>query len=168
MQRDEDDRDSTYKLDELAERADVSPRTIRYYVQRGLLAPPVFRGRDTAYGEGHLLRLRLIKRLQDERFLPLDAIAAELEAKGDDEVRAMLDRLDRSERKPSDLREPPLGAPAGGGPYRARPRPLGRASSERWVRVELADGVELNVREDAGWDVGALAERAREAMGRRR
>jgi hypothetical protein len=45
---------------------------------------------------------------------------------------------------------------------------VGRASSERWVRVELADGVELNVREDAGWDVGALAERAREAMGRRR
>lgn len=154
-----------YKLDELAEKADVSARTIRYYVQRGLLAAPLFRGKDTAYGEGHLLRLRLIKRLQDERFLPLDAIAVELEGKSDDEVRVLLDRLDRSERKPVSILPEP--GPQPGGPYRARPRPVGRPSGERWVRVELADGVELNVREDSGWDAHVLAERARELLRRR-
>jgi len=165
MQREETD--AAFKLDELAEKADVSPRTIRYYVQRGLLAPPVFRGRDTAYGEGHLLRLRLIKRLQDERFLPLDAIAVELGGKSDDEVRAMLDRLDRAERVHAVAR-PSYGDELGaGGPYRARPRPATRAG-ERWVRVELAEGVEINVREDSGWDVTVLAERVREAMARRR
>lgn len=159
------ERDGDYKLDELAEKADVSARTIRYYVQRGLLSAPLFRGKDTAYGEGHLLRLRVIKRLQDERFLPLDAIAVELDGKSDDEVRALLERLDRGERKPASiLPEPP---PSSGGPYRARPRPVGRASGERWVRVALADGVELNVREDSGWDVHALAERARELLRRR-
>lgn len=163
MQR--EDSDAAFKLDELAEKADVSPRTIRYYVQRGLLAPPVFRGRDTAYGEGHLLRLRLIKRLQDERFLPLDAIAVELEAKSDDEVRAMLERLDRAERVATTAT--PTYTIGTGGPYRARVRPATRAG-DRWVRVELADGVELNVREDSGWDVTVLAERVREAMARRR
>ncbi|MFO0557710.1 MAG: MerR family transcriptional regulator [Polyangiales bacterium] len=165
MQR--EDSDAAFKLDELAEKADVSPRTIRYYVQRGLLAPPVFRGRDTAYGEGHLVRLRVIKRLQDERFLPLDAIAVELEGKSDDEVRAMLERLDRAERVHS-AGKPSYGDEVvAGGPYRARVRPAPRAG-ERWVRVELADGVELNVREDSGWDVTVLAERVREAMARRR
>ncbi len=168
MQRDDGDpSDHSYKLDELAEKADVSPRTVRYYVQRGLLPPPVFRGRDTAYSGAHLLRLRLIKRLQDERFLPLDAIAVEIEGRSDDEIRAMLDRLDRTERRPSDLHEPALGVPSGG-PYRARPKPVGRVAGERWVRVELADGVELSVREDSGWDAAVLAERVREAMGRRR
>ena len=63
-----------YKLDELATEAGVSPRTVRYYVQRGLLPAPAFRGRDTAYGREHLLRLRAIRALQ-ARFLPLDAIA---------------------------------------------------------------------------------------------
>lgn len=63
-----------YKLDELATAAGVSPRTVRYYVQRGLLPAPAFRGRDTAYGREHLLRLRAIRALQ-AKFLPLDAIA---------------------------------------------------------------------------------------------
>jgi DNA-binding transcriptional MerR regulator len=153
-----------FKLDELAEKADVSVRTIRYYVQRGLLPPPVFRGRDTVYGEGHLNRLRLIKRLQDERYLPLEAIAAELEAKSDAEIRAMLERLDRVSRS-----ERPEPAPLpSDGPYRARLRPVTRASGEVWVKFVLADGVELSVREDAGWDAEALAERIRGSLGRRR
>ena len=36
---------SAYKLDDLAAAAGVSPRTVRYYVQRGLLPAPPFRGR---------------------------------------------------------------------------------------------------------------------------
>ncbi|MBL8685201.1 MAG: MerR family transcriptional regulator [Myxococcales bacterium] len=153
-----------FKLDELAAEADVSVRTIRYYVQRGLLAPPVFRGRDTVYGEGHLNRLRLIKRLQDERYLPLDAIASELEGKSDADVRLMLDRLDRSIK--SERPEPET--VAGDGPFRARLRPVTRSGGERWVKFVLADGVELSVREDAGWDAEALAERVRASLGRRR
>jgi DNA-binding transcriptional MerR regulator len=160
MARD-DDEGAAYKLDELAERADVSVRTIRYYVQRGLLAAPVFRGKDTAYTGSHLLRLRAIKRLQDDRYLPLDAIAAELEGKSDDEVRALLARLDRPA---------PVAGPAGaeGGPYRARPHRDAAPPAERWARVQVADGVELHVRQDSAWDPEVLAERLRDAMGRRR
>lgn len=67
----------TYKLEELAAAAGVSPRTVRYYVQRGLLTAPEFRGKDTAYGREHLLRLHAIKHLQ-EAHLPLDEIQVRL------------------------------------------------------------------------------------------
>ena len=66
-----------WKLAELAAEAGVSPRTVRYYVQRGLLSAPAFKGPDTVYGEEHLLRLKAIRVLQ-ARFLPLDAIQVEL------------------------------------------------------------------------------------------
>src|SRR5437763_8681914 len=80
--------DKTWKLDELASETGISARTVRYYVQRGLLPAPVFRGRDTAYSEEHLIRLHAIRRLQD-RFLPLDAIQAELERRSLEELRQL-------------------------------------------------------------------------------
>lgn len=72
-----------FKLEELARAADVAPRTIRYYVQRGLLPAPEFRGKDTTYGAEHLRRLRAIKRMQEAR-LPLEEIAAHLAAGRED------------------------------------------------------------------------------------
>jgi DNA-binding transcriptional MerR regulator len=62
------------RIDELAERAVVPTRTIRYYTQQGLLEPPALRGRVGYYDERHLERLKLIKELQEKRFLPLDVI----------------------------------------------------------------------------------------------
>lgn len=68
---------ATYKLEELAAEAGVSPRTVRYYVQRGLLPAPEFRGKDTAYGREHLLRLLAIKQMQ-QAHMPLDEIQVRL------------------------------------------------------------------------------------------
>jgi DNA-binding transcriptional MerR regulator len=62
------------RIDELAQRASVPTRTIRYYTQQGLLPSPRLRGRVGYYDEGHLDRLRLIKELQEKRFLPLSVI----------------------------------------------------------------------------------------------
>ena len=67
----------TYKLEELAAEAGVSPRTVRYYVQRGLLPAPEFRGKDTVYGREHLLRLLAVKQLQ-QAHMPLDEIQVRL------------------------------------------------------------------------------------------
>ena len=64
--------EALYGIEELADRAGVSRRTVRYYVQRGLLPAPPFKGPDTVYGEEHLVRLKAIRVLQ-ARFLPLDA-----------------------------------------------------------------------------------------------
>ena len=62
------------RIDELAQRATVPTRTIRYYTQQGLLPSPQLRGRVGFYDETHVDRLRLIKELQEKRFLPLAVI----------------------------------------------------------------------------------------------
>jgi DNA-binding transcriptional MerR regulator len=77
-----------FKLEDLARAAGVSPRTVRYYVQRGLLPAPTFRAKDTAYDQRHLLLLRAIKKLQ-EAFFPLDAIASTLANVTEDELSAI-------------------------------------------------------------------------------
>ena len=62
-----------YRIGELAQKAGVTNRTVHYYVGRGLLPPPEGAGVGTTYREEHLLRLRLIKKLQ-EQYLPLEKI----------------------------------------------------------------------------------------------
>jgi DNA-binding transcriptional MerR regulator len=57
-------------IEELAEQADIPVRTIRYYITEGLLPGPEGRGKATTYGEEHLLRLRLIRLLSQQR-MPL-------------------------------------------------------------------------------------------------
>lgn len=53
-----------YTANDLASRAGVSERTVRYYVVEGLLPPPDGRGRGAHYGAGHLTRLKLIRAIQ--------------------------------------------------------------------------------------------------------
>jgi DNA-binding transcriptional MerR regulator len=79
----------SFDLNELAVAADVTPRTIRYYVQQGLLPSPGTRGPGTRYDRAHLVRLQLIRRLQRQH-LPLAEIRKRLEALDDDGVREAL------------------------------------------------------------------------------
>ena len=133
---------TTYKLDELAKAAGTSPRTVRYYVQRGLLPPPSFRGKDSSYSREHLVRLQAIKKLQDA-YLPLDAIAAELEGKTTEQIEAIV----REEHHAP----PPVQQQV----VVVTPMPETRA----WRRVELAKGVELHVADDAPLSAKELAEK---------
>ncbi|WP_338703870.1 MerR family transcriptional regulator [Streptomyces sp. Q6] len=57
----------TLTVDELAARAGVTVRTIRFYSTRGLLPPPVIGPRRVGhYGQDHLSRLALIEELQHQ------------------------------------------------------------------------------------------------------
>ncbi|KAA5832809.1 MerR family transcriptional regulator [Saccharopolyspora hirsuta] len=56
--------DEELTIDELAARAGVTVRTVRFYSSRGLLPPPRLRGRLGLYGGDHLARLDLIRELQ--------------------------------------------------------------------------------------------------------
>jgi DNA-binding transcriptional MerR regulator len=76
-------------LSELTAAADVSVRTVRYYIAEGLLPPPDGSGPGSSYTRGHLDRLRLIQRLK-EAYLPLKEIRRRLSGLGDDEVRNVL------------------------------------------------------------------------------
>ncbi len=63
----------TYSIGELAAACGVSRRTVRFYVQRGLLAPPLGLGRGARYNEAHLTRLREI-RAGHEHGVPLEEL----------------------------------------------------------------------------------------------
>lgn len=57
-----------WRIDDLAQRADITVDTIRYYQREGLLPPPERSGRSNLYGPEHLERLERIRDLQAQRF----------------------------------------------------------------------------------------------------
>ena len=85
------------KISELAERADVPVATVRPYLREGLLPEPVKTSRNMAYYPPEFAeRIRLIKQLQEQRFMPLRVIRELLDsANGDlDRVRAFAESGD--------------------------------------------------------------------------
>ena len=64
-----------YNIDELAELGEVSRRTVRYYVQEGLLPAPLGVGRGRHYDQAHIDRLLEVK-AQQEAGLSLEEIRA--------------------------------------------------------------------------------------------
>jgi DNA-binding transcriptional MerR regulator len=101
------DAERSLNIEELSERSDTPVRTIRFYITEGLLPRPVARGKGASYGEEHLSRLRLIRRLTDQR-VPLAEIRERLATLSLAEISAILrteERLSaelrRAEQAPS-------------------------------------------------------------------
>ena len=86
------------KMSELSQRSGVSPGTIRYYLREGLLgegSDVVRTSRNMAYYPPEYVdRIALIKRLQEERFMPLRVIKGALR-EDPDRVRALIELEDR-------------------------------------------------------------------------
>ncbi len=83
------------RMGELAEASGVPAPTIKHYLREGLLPEPVKTSRNMAYYPPEFVdRIRLIKRLQEERFMPLKAIRSVLED-GPGRAEAMLELEDR-------------------------------------------------------------------------
>jgi DNA-binding transcriptional MerR regulator len=81
-----------YSLIELSKLADVTPRTIRYYIAQGLLPSPGQLGPSTQYTDEHLELLRLIKKLQSAH-LPLAEIREQLRSVSPDQLAALSDAV---------------------------------------------------------------------------
>lgn len=63
------------KMKELEERTGLGREAIRFYIREGLLPEPEKPRRNVAiYSEDHVNRIQLIRKLKDERFLPLGII----------------------------------------------------------------------------------------------
>lgn len=172
--------------EELAEQAGVPVRTVRYYIAEGLLPAPSGRGRGTVYTEEHLLRLRLIRLLVEQR-RPLAEIRQQLAGLSIDEVRALLAEQERQaaelqaasqapsprayiaallRRRTAPAQEvSPAKPPAVGQVVPSPPAaqvPDARSADiehSTWRRWELAPGVELHVRADAEQQSAQLIER---------
>jgi DNA-binding transcriptional MerR regulator len=73
------------KISELAERADVPVATVRHYLREGLLPEGVKTSRNMAYYPPEFVeRIRLIKQLQEQRFMPLKVIRELLDSANGD------------------------------------------------------------------------------------
>jgi DNA-binding transcriptional MerR regulator len=124
--------EETYSIEDLARLGGVSRRTVRYYVQRGLIPAPHGTGRGNHYGPAHLEALIQVRQWQEEG-RPL----AEIER-----LRAGL---------PEDNTAP------------AAPRSHG----EPWLRIKVAEGVELHLAPSAlalGPDLDRVIEATRRAL----
>ena len=86
-----------YRMRDLCRQTGLSRQAIHHYIQQGLLPEGQKRGLTMAwYGEEHVARLRLIRRLQRERLLPLKTIKSLLDddpTSVDPRQRAMLVEL---------------------------------------------------------------------------
>jgi DNA-binding transcriptional MerR regulator len=91
-------RDGMLKMSELAERSGVSSGTIKHYLREGLLAGDatiVRTSRNMAWYAPELVdRVKLIKRLQEERFMPLKLIRGVIED-DPERMRALIELEDR-------------------------------------------------------------------------
>jgi len=79
-----------YTMADLEARTGLSTRTVRYYIQEGLLPPAHGRGPSATYDLGHLLRLQAITQLKANR-LPLDEIRDRLAGLSDNDIAALLE-----------------------------------------------------------------------------
>jgi DNA-binding transcriptional MerR regulator len=70
--------DGLLTVDELSGRVGMTVRTLRFYASRGLMPPPIRRGRVGYYGAEHVARLDLVRELQAHGFT-LSAIEGYLE-----------------------------------------------------------------------------------------
>lgn len=149
-------------IEELAERAGVPVRTIRYYIAEGLLPGPGTRGKAAVYDERHWLRLRLIRRLVDQR-VPLATIKTRLAGLSLVEIRALLEEEEQRSTTLAQAAQAPsprdyiaallrTAAAAGSSPSRPVPPPSipapAPATGESWEHFQLAPGIELHVRRD--------------------
>lgn len=69
------------RMAELVRESNVPRETIHFYLREGLLPPPEKAGRTLAYyDDAHLERLRFVRHLRDEKYLPIPVIRSILNA----------------------------------------------------------------------------------------
>jgi DNA-binding transcriptional MerR regulator len=145
-----------YRMKDLCELTGLSRQAIHFYVQQGLVPAGHKTGRNMAYyGEDHLERLRQIKQLQHERFLPLKAIKAILDGE--------TEQFEPDQRQLlREVKQRMAGVVGGSDVTRtvdavelAGKNGVSRADLERLselgILVLVDDGDRLRVREDDGW-----------------
>ena len=158
----------SYDIKEICADAGVTPRTVHFYIQQGLLPPAGSLGPGAKYSQVHLFRLRLIKLLQKEH-LPLSEIRRRLESLSAAEVEELASQSHTQERtsdssaveyirrilagesslvpKPAlnALRRhheasPALGEPTGAYQWKSA------AERSQWERITLTPDIELHLR----------------------
>jgi DNA-binding transcriptional MerR regulator len=162
-----------YLISDLAEKAGVTVRTIRYYTQLGLLPEPERPGKFACYTNEHLAKLELILKLKDLR-LPLWEIEQVIKTPDTGELQKLMEKIESSTAKPFEAaRKAPeekgkpgenaleyianimnaqqyinenqvLYAPASPAPQSYLSR---KSSSTQWDRIEISSEIEIHCRQ---------------------
>jgi DNA-binding transcriptional MerR regulator len=123
-------------------------RTIRYYVQKGLIDRPSRLGRNAIFSYRHLLQVLVIKRLQSD-YLPLRRIEEITRVSSERE----LEKLLISEAPKNNIHLPMKVLRRPDGPARVKPSPF--FPSKRWwtycYKLKIDEHLELHV--DEGFDL---------------
>ena len=85
-------------LEDLAKLSKMSIRTLRYYIQEGLLPGPDTRGKFASYSREHLERIEMIKRLKN-KYLPLQQIKQLMDNMSEEDIHQMLQYQDQLDPK---------------------------------------------------------------------
>lgn len=160
---------SRYTLDDLATLTGIEPRTIRSYIQKGLIPGPEALGRKAYYLEHHLGRLKTVKFLKDFHGLQLKEIRHLLLRFGDDQLEDLKQVLAKEDVYPH--AQEPLTTPDSALEYIRQVK--GRASQ---VRPEGAaadshlqsDGIRPGRRTSEGERLRPLLESLRQGLKHRR
>lgn len=109
------------KISQLAQAAGVPPATVKHYLAQGLLPKPVKTGKTMAWYDLTCVdRIRIIKKLQREKFMPLDLIRRVIDAGADleteVEIGRVIARYERLDQDPEPVPERALLASTGAAP----------------------------------------------------
>ena len=97
---------SRYSLEDLAKAAELSPRTVRYYIAQDLLPGPESLGRKAWYSEAHLHRLKCIKAVQKATGLPLSDVRPVVNQLTEEQIRDIATGRERVMALPVGASEP--------------------------------------------------------------
>lgn len=145
---------------QLAERAGVTQRTIRYYTDEGLIDAPVDRVRTPRYTERHLLQLLAAARLKSN-FLPLRVIRARLAGMDDAELKEVIQSAPQpvevivaNEVVNDVVASHHVDRVVTGSAKEVQPNT--NDTEVRWHRYVIDDGIEIHFRDDRRIDTGEL------------
>ena len=158
-----------YSLDELSTLADVTPRTVRYYIVEGLLPPPLTTGRNATYSQEHLDRLNAIASMK-EMYLPLRQIRHRLNTLTPEQMRdpaylaslsqaVAMDRAGRRHGRRAHMHgDHPMSHHERRGRHRRAEREPAeestQPSNQTWERIPLGDDAELLIRSHKAQKMG--------------
>jgi len=149
-----------WSLRELATLVGLAPRSLKRYLESGVLSKPAFKGPATRYQRLHLVRLVVARALMTTERLSLTAVRSRLQSLSS----AELDVLAANAVPPGPLATAlglPPPAPSLPDASAAGSAVTGFVVAPRWTRLELALGLELHLREDASPQVTDMARRIR-------
>jgi DNA-binding transcriptional MerR regulator len=140
------------RMRDVMEQTGLSRQAIHFYVEQGLVDPPHKTGATSAtYTQAHVERIKLIRKLQDEHFLPLKAIRAMLDDESGGFTRAQQQVLrDVRARLPAATTRAPEAADVPLAPLLARTG-LGRADVKDLERRGVIEVVRGKVTADDAW-----------------